>query len=315
MLDLAQIHALAIFMLGAFFVVLVTAITYVVAFRARLVEPSPPAEAERIAQRLQGDLRTQRTAIEQLNAALDQHTTRLKASMEGTGGALAGLTGVLDAQSNSVGKLTGLLHEQAARLDGIDQRLVQQDTRLARLETDVIEAQVAQLEAISSQLDQWAADHARTSAAQDAQLQDHARLLAELDRELVAQAQAMQSLSSTVDDHTARLVQAADERQHQTSLLERVLDRVAQLMPGVSDALAPVPRTGQDRLTEIKGIGPVYAGRLYAAGITTFQQVAAMSEDVLENLVGSKRPDTASWIEQAQQLAAQQAEGEGATGP
>lgn len=56
-----------------------------------------------------------------------------------------------------------------------------------------------------------------------------------------------------------------------------------------------------DDLTEIKGIGPVFAERLRQAGITTFADVAKASADQLREVTHATsvaNPD--EWIEQAQ---------------
>jgi len=74
--------------------------------------------------------------------------------------------------------------------------------------------------------------------------------------------------------------------------------------------LGAVPlRPGQDRLTEIRGIGPVYAGRLYKAGIQTFAQLASMTPDELYRLLDEPKwrlraIDAESWIRQAAARAA-----------
>ncbi len=55
-----------------------------------------------------------------------------------------------------------------------------------------------------------------------------------------------------------------------------------------------------DDLTEIKGIGPVFAERLRQAGITTFADVAQASADQLRDVTHATsvaNPD--EWIEQA----------------
>ena len=63
----------------------------------------------------------------------------------------------------------------------------------------------------------------------------------------------------------------------------------------------------QDRLTDIKGIGPVYSGKLHEAGIHTFKQLASLTPDELVALINvpAWRIDAESWIEQARLLASQ----------
>ncbi len=64
------------------------------------------------------------------------------------------------------------------------------------------------------------------------------------------------------------------------------------------------PRAGDD-LTQLAGIGPAFAGKLAAAGVTTFAALAASTPDGLAAIVQApdwRRPDYASWIEQARAL-------------
>lgn len=61
-----------------------------------------------------------------------------------------------------------------------------------------------------------------------------------------------------------------------------------------------------DDLTRLDGIGPAFAGTLRAGGITTFSALAASTPDGLAAIVQApdwRRPNYASWIEQAGRLA------------
>jgi predicted flap endonuclease-1-like 5' DNA nuclease len=60
------------------------------------------------------------------------------------------------------------------------------------------------------------------------------------------------------------------------------------------------------RLEEINGIGPSYAKRLNAAGIMTFSDLAAVSEDRLREIIPTKglRLDYAGWLKQARAFVA-----------
>lgn len=68
----------------------------------------------------------------------------------------------------------------------------------------------------------------------------------------------------------------------------------------------PTAGPAGDDLTRLVGIGPAFAGRLAAGGITTFAALAASTPDALAELVQApdwRRPDYANWIEQARALA------------
>ena len=320
------VQALAILSLGAFLTVLVTAIFYVFTVRPRLLEPVSLASLGALDEGLRRDLAEQRTVVEELNAALAHHAEQLAAAVRTTPGeAWADVQGMLRSQTDAVQGLTDLLNAQANRLAQFDERLDRQDEKLNRLESSLesrasvpvpaldyerlsalIQAQADQLVSISTRLDEWGA----TSARSNERLAEHARILAELDRELAAQAQVVQRLEAKVGEHTTMLVTAASERREQAGLLERVLQQIAQMVPLLNKLAAAPLRPGQDRLTDIKGIGPVYAGKLYEAGIQTFRQLAAMTPDEVYALINQPKwrmrsIDAESWIEQAKHLASQ----------
>ncbi len=307
------VQALAILSLGAFVAVLITAIFYAVTVRPRLLEAAQPAQQRGVDMQLVSELSAQRDLIQELNMSLAHHTAQL--STAAAGSPLDDLRGVLHAQTDAAQTITTLLHDHTDRLAGMDTQLAQQGERLARLETQLagpgqiqppeqiaqqLQAQSERLLSISQYLEAWA--HAR--AEQDTRLAEHARILAELDRELAAQATAVQQLDGQVNDHTAMLHRAAEERAEQKNLLQKLLSQINELFPLMERLKAPTPRPGQDRLTDIKGIGPVYSGRLYEGGIYTFKQLAAMTPDEVKLLIG-RNIDAENWIEQAQLFASQ----------
>ncbi len=66
-------------------------------------------------------------------------------------------------------------------------------------------------------------------------------------------------------------------------------------------AAAPAAAAGSDDLTQLTGVGPAAAKKLEAAGLTTFAQVAALSEDDIAGIEAIKiKPE---WVEQAKELA------------
>ncbi|MCD4686268.1 MAG: DUF4332 domain-containing protein [Anaerolineae bacterium] len=241
------------------------------------------------------------------------------------GSALDGLQDVLSSQTDTVQTLTGLLREQADQIAGVDARIEQQGTRLERLELQLaaqldgtsrsaappvmglIQAQADQLLAISDRLEEWS----RASAERDASLAEHARILAGLDREMAARAQAMRTLDTKVGEHTTMLLDAATERREQSGLLQTLQTQIASLFPLLETIRARAKRAvGVPRLTDIKGIGPVYAGRLYEAGIQTYKQLAALTPEEVHVLMNepkwrTRSIDAEGWIEQAKHLASQ----------
>lgn len=84
---------------------------------------------------------------------------------------------------------------------------------------------------------------------------------------------------------------------------------VAERMVSSSPAIAPDSGGRRDRLEAIKGIGAVYASRLHAAGINTYEQLSAADPARLAEIVGLRSWQAANpqtWIEVARELAGQQ---------
>jgi predicted flap endonuclease-1-like 5' DNA nuclease len=54
-----------------------------------------------------------------------------------------------------------------------------------------------------------------------------------------------------------------------------------------------------DDLTELNGVGPVFAGRLRDAGISTFADVAASSPARLAEITGASEARVAEWLTDA----------------
>ncbi|MFP3382995.1 MULTISPECIES: 50S ribosomal protein L21 [Tritonibacter] len=72
--------------------------------------------------------------------------------------------------------------------------------------------------------------------------------------------------------------------------------------PKAKAAKAAAPAAaGSDDLTQLTGVGPAAATKLQAAGLTTFAQIAALSEDDIAGIEAVKiKPE---WVEQAKELA------------
>lgn len=334
------VQALAILSLGAFVTVLVTAIFYIFTVRPRLLEPVPLTSVGLIDEALREELLEQRAQVQALSEALRQHAAHLETAARGTGeDGFAGLREMLIAQRDAIDTLQGLLSAQKQRLDSQDERLgrlenmfaasqapvAALDERLAHLEnllaerlpparaedvspvSGLLQEQAERLLTLSHRLDEWVMGRSRDHA----QLAEHARVLADLDREMAAHASILHRLDERIGEHTTLLVTEAAERRQQVTLLDRVARQVGQLMQMVGQLGAVPLRPGQDRLTDIRGIGPVYAGRLYKAGIHTFAQLAAMSPAQVKELLDEpawrlRSIDVESWIRQAAERAAGQ---------
>ncbi|MBP8948744.1 MAG: hypothetical protein KBG73_07865 [Candidatus Promineofilum sp.] len=104
---------------------------------------------------------------------------------------------------------------------------------------------------------------------------------------------------------TEPVVKSAPTAEAKTKTKKGVEEKGQQASAAKSKAAEPATRTAAatlaaDDLTEIKGIGPVFAERLRQAGITTFADVAQASADQLREVTHATsvaNPD--EWIEQA----------------
>lgn len=65
------------------------------------------------------------------------------------------------------------------------------------------------------------------------------------------------------------------------------------------DAPAATAAALADDLTEITGIGPVYAGRLAEAGISSFSDLAAADAEALAETIDVTPDQVADWVSQA----------------
>jgi WS/DGAT/MGAT family acyltransferase len=104
--------------------------------------------------------------------------------------------------------------------------------------------------------------------------------------------------------------------QDEIDQLIALTDQVAEA-PQQPETAAPYPAktpeaapattaTNEDDLTRLAGIGPAFADKLRAGGVATFTALAASTPDALAAIVQApdwRRPDYASWIDQARALA------------
>lgn len=100
--------------------------------------------------------------------------------------------------------------------------------------------------------------------------------------------------SSKVDESTRvkDLNRDIEALQRQNTALEQKVTALEQKVSGLQQKLRELPPTSDD-LTRIKGIGPTFATALKAAGITTFAQIAAWTEQDIERLAPLLRTTTA----------------------
>ncbi|MEM8634612.1 MAG: helix-hairpin-helix domain-containing protein [Pseudomonadota bacterium] len=77
--------------------------------------------------------------------------------------------------------------------------------------------------------------------------------------------------------------------------------------PVEAAAPAEAAPSGDDDLKKLTGVGPVLAGKLADAGVTSFAQIASLSDDEIadieEKVGASGKFEKEGWIAQAKELA------------
>jgi predicted flap endonuclease-1-like 5' DNA nuclease len=105
---------------------------------------------------------------------------------------------------------------------------------------------------------------------------------------------------------------AADHERQVAELEEQMNRRLSDQMLIVADLRAQMtrfgtPRKANDDLERIRGIGPAYARKLHATGVTTFAQIASWSEADIDDVAGKlkihgARIRRAGWVASAKAL-------------
>jgi predicted flap endonuclease-1-like 5' DNA nuclease len=183
--------------------------------------------------------------------------------------------------------------------------------RSARLDGEIgpLRARIGELEPYQARVGELEGEVSRLRA-RIGELEPYQARVGELEGE-VARLRAAGSVSAGVTLGAAaeadreRAVGAVDD-----GMMLTMRDSNVQLHDELEATRRALVRLGTGRgdpLIDINGIGPIYQERLYAHGILTFDQLAAMSPErvralvVADNAIGDV--DTTSWIAEAQQLA------------
>jgi predicted flap endonuclease-1-like 5' DNA nuclease len=292
------ILALAILSLGAFVGVVLTGLFYVGVFR-----PSGAEESALEPIRLQagggGTASDVRSELQHLRQLLE------KSAAQSSNEELTRL----------VKNLSERIEQQSLRLDTLSKELYDSHATLGAI-VDQLDTQTGILSHANAILEQIedtgvAADSSAEIAALRGQIAAQqtavGKLLADLQTvnlgtAIREQSERLGQLHARIDEQAGILSQALTQQREQQALLKGIDAQIDEVEEGV----VRIKPTRQDRLTDIKGIGRVYAGLLYDAGIQTFKQLAAFTPEELRSIVKSKRANTDDWIEHAKQLVAQQ---------
>jgi predicted flap endonuclease-1-like 5' DNA nuclease len=195
---------------------------------------------------------------------------------------------------------------------------------LLRIERDELLARIKRLESEQSTSDGGAADHAATDALAElrAEMGGMREKLATRDRRVHDLEQQLTDSDARVSDLTARLASWNDrvapltqKLRQQQALIRRYRERLSE--PAGDEPLALDGATAQDQptddLKQIRGIGPALERRLHRHGIRSFEQIAELSAEELEDMakrlaIAPNLVQRDKWVEQARALAEKQAE-------
>ncbi len=179
------------------------------------------------------------------------------------------------------------------RLERAGHRIEELDRRLASVE-EIRRASSAAIERIEAE-----------SAAREARLARIESLFEELAEELRQEREAidLDGVRARLDDLETLVLQAGTEEE----ALRKKLAEQESALANLRESMVP-PSVQGDDLTRIKGIGPKYARMLGDMGITTFAQIAAWSDEDVEEVAGklgiaAARITKAGWVEAAAELA------------
>jgi predicted flap endonuclease-1-like 5' DNA nuclease len=200
----------------------------------------------------------------------------LKRDIDGFGTTLALLNSQLTAQEGNIRSLVDKAESDRSLLSGQDEKISQLVARFAQQpEAPVDESALSEINAI---------------------LRD--------------QAEKIEALDTRINEQSQILTQTSEASSEHRNLLAGISENLSELVPDIDAISKRKTRilTMPQRLTDIKGIGPVYAGLLHEAGIETFAQLAALSPEELLNLIDVpswRRINAEDWIAQASLFASQ----------
>ena len=151
---------------------------------------------------------------------------------------------------------------------------------------------------------------AARKAAHDSDLAEAARLRAETEDAIAAFEKALAEAHAHAETPDEASAETPDEASVEDPAGEATAETFAS--PPLPDKhetgqSMPYAPPGGDLLEDIVGIGEVFAGRLRAAGIGSFAELAASSPERIRQIVGRRAPlsgePISSWITQADDLA------------
>ncbi len=236
--------------------------------------------------------------------------------LEDRGGQIEKLRKQADEQANEIERLQSAQSNQPKAEPEVAES---QDLSLLRIERDELLGRVQRLEeaAATAETSSAAADMFTSLRAECGELRerlgDRERAAKRLEVQLLDRDNHIEELKQEVESWKRRLAPMAQQlRQHREALRGAAAEPQAQPVEQAADqTIEAPPEADPDDLQQIRGIGPALERRLRNQGVTTFRELAQMSESDLETLatklgIAPALPGRDQWVAQARRLAEDQ---------
>ncbi len=288
--------------------------------------------------RLQAEIGGLRDVLAQAgDTSFDADVAALREQLNAHNAALEGIHGLLSALNNGVLSTSTTLTEQSDALKSLqgqrrdDETLAELRERQAAMQNSLAEINTLLTAVSASALDTGSVVSQQEEALQalhTRQTQDNAVLVnlrehidetqaglqgaleelhmlvsaletnGQAHESLVQQGAALKAVQAEQAEVRQLIMQVIDGQQTHSQML----DALGKMETGIREIIHQEKLVVQDRLQDIKGIGPVFSGLLMEHGIRTFEQLAKLTPAELRTLADVPRwraIDAESWIEQA----------------
>lgn len=113
-------------------------------------------------------------------------------------------------------------------------------------------------------------------------------------------------IASKSEQEPSQTVEVEAKKAHEHNSQEKVTEEKGLCDEDAPQLFTEKPETGQDKLSTIKGIGPVIEKQLNELGIYQFEQIASWTREqelwISSKIAFPKRVVREEWVKQAQEL-------------
>ncbi len=239
------------------------------------------------------DLGDSRTQFSKTITDLDAKSAQLDAALE----KISTLQTLLQAREKELSDARTQLSKTTTDLDAKSAQLDEAFGKISTLQT-LLHAREEELGDLRTQFSKMTAELDATSSK-----------IASTEATLQARDTELESLKVQFDKMSKDLDAVLKAKSAAEALSEEYARKAAE--PKAQSGEKKWSRQAPDDFKVVEGIGQVYEKRLNYAGICTFEALANATPDLLDSICQApkfRKPDYASWIKQAQALAASKSE-------